>query len=302
MQIDITPPPGWTPDQYELLDSGDGFKLERFGGYVLARPDPQAIWRRQLAQEIWDQANASFSREIESDEAPGKGARWTARTTMPEEWPVRWREITALARLTPFKHTGIFPEQAAHWDWIAERIRGAAGRKVRVLNLFGYTGIASLVAAQAGAQVTHVDASQKVLDWARENQARSGLEAAPIRWIMDDALKFVRREARRAAQYDLIVLDPPAFGRGAKGEVWKFETSLPELLRDTRAILTERPLGLIVNSYSIRASSLLLRNLLADMMHGHRMPGSITTGELTLPTIGSDRLLATAIYARWTSG
>lgn len=301
MQIDIAAPPDWAPEQYELLDSGDGFKLERFGGYLLARPDPQAIWRRQFAQEEWDKADANFSREIESDEAAGKGARWTTRTKMPESWPVRWRAITALARLTPFKHTGIFPEQAAHWDWIAERIHGAVGRQVRVLNLFGYTGIASLVAAQAGAQVTHVDASQKALDWARENQVLSGLDAAPIRWIMDDALKFVRREARRGSHYDLIVLDPPAFGRGAKGEVWKFETSLPELLRDTRAILTERPLGLLVNSYSIRASSLLLRNLLADMMAGHRMPGSVTAGELALSTASSDRLLSTAIYARWAS-
>jgi 23S rRNA (cytosine1962-C5)-methyltransferase len=301
MQIDVTTPPGWTPDQYALLDSGAGAKLERFGGFTLARPDPQAIWPRRLPEATWAMADATFSREPEPEETLGKGAHWTARVPLPEAWPMHWRDLTMLARLSPFKHTGIFPEQAAHWEWLVTRIRGAGARQVRVLNLFGYTGIASLAAAQAGAQVTHVDASPKTLEWARDNQAQSGLQDAPIRWIVDDAQKFVRREARRAAHYDLIMMDPPAFGRGAKGEVWKFETSLPSLLTDCRAILTERPLGIVLNSYTIRASALLLGNLLSAMMAGHRVPGTIHTGELALPESGSQRLLATAIYARWAS-
>jgi 23S rRNA (cytosine1962-C5)-methyltransferase len=301
MQIDVTLPPDWAPEEYALLDSGAGYKLERFGGVTLARPDPQAIWPRQLVPATWEAADATFSRDAGADEATGHGTHWVARRDLPEAWPVHWRDLTLLARLTPFKHTGIFPEQAAHWDWLAERIQAAGGREVRMLNLFGYTGAATLAAARAGALVTHVDAAPKVLEWARENQGQSGLGAAPIRWLVDDAQKFVRREARRDAHYDLIMLDPPAFGRGAKGEVWKFETSLPSLLLDCRAILTPRPLGIVITGYSIRASALLLRNLLATMMAGHRVPGAITTGELALAESGVGRLLSTAIYARWSA-
>lgn len=301
MQIDVTLPPGWAPEEYALLDSGAGYKLERFGGVTLARPEPQAIWPRRLAPAAWEAADATFSREAESDEATGRGTHWTTQRELPETWPVRWRDLTFMARLTPFKHTGIFPEQAAHWDWLAERVRAAGTRQVRMLNLFGYTGAATLAAARAGAHVTHVDAAPKVLEWARENQAQSGLSDAPIRWLVDDAQKFVRREARRDSHYDLIMLDPPAFGRGAKGEVWKFETSLPSLLADCRAILSPRPLGIVITSYSIRASALVLGNLLAAMMADHRVPGTITIGELALAESGAGRILATAIYARWTS-
>ena len=301
MQIDVSLPAGWVPAEYALLDAGAGAKLERFGGVTLARPDPQALWPRHLDDTAWAMADATFSREPEPDEGSGQGAHWATRSPLPETWPVRWRDLRVLARLSPFKHTGIFPEQAVHWDWLMACIRAASERQVRVLNLFGYTGLASLAAAQAGAQVTHVDASPKVLEWARANQSLSGLADAPIRWITDDAQKFVRREARRGAHYDVILLDPPAFGRGAKGEVWKFETSLPSLLLDCRAILSERPLGIILTSYTIRASALLLGNLLAAMMAGHRMAGSIHLGELALAELGSDRLLSTAIYARWQS-
>jgi len=267
---------------------------------VLARPEPQAIWQRRLPAATWDAADATFRREA-AEAAMGHSAHWAEAQPLPPSWPVQWQGLTMTARLTPFKHTGIFPEQAAHWAWIAERIVAAPGRQLHMLNLFGYTGIASLVAARAGAQVTHVDAAPKVIEWARENQALSQLSAAPIRWIVDDALKFVRREARRNARYDLIIMDPPAFGRGAKGEVWKFETSLPQLLETCRAILSERPLGVLINSYSIRASALVLARLLADMLHGHRASGTITTGELALPEAESDRLIATAIYAHWTA-
>jgi 23S rRNA (cytosine1962-C5)-methyltransferase len=299
MQIDVVLPEGWTSDQYELIDSGADYKLERFGAYELARPDPQAIWQRRMVGR-WAHADATFSREGDEERAAGK-AHWTSRHELPESWPVTWEGITFLARLTPFKHTGIFPEQSAHWRWIRQQIHQAAGRDVHMLNLFGYTGAASLVAAQAGARVTHIDASPKSIEWARENQTASGLDDKPIRWIVDDALKFVKREARRGARYDLIVLDPPAFGRGPKGEVWKFETSLPQLLDACRDILAERPLGVLITSYSIRASALLLANLIDDMLRGQRTTGEIQTGELAISDITATRMLSTAIYARWTA-
>ena len=298
MQIEIALPVGWAPDQYALIDSGEDFKLERFGDIVLARPDPQAIWRRHQPVSTWQAADATFRRESEDEAQAGHGAHWSAQRQLPETWPVRWRDLTLLARLTPFKHTGIFPEQSAQWDWLAQRI-SSAGRAVRVLNLFGYTGAATLAAAQAGAQVTHVDASPKSVEWARENQAASGLEHASIRWLVDDALKFVRREARRDSRYDIVVMDPPAFGRGPKGELWKFEESLPELLDACYDILTPRPLGVLITSYSIRASSILLHTLLGDAMSRRHLHGTIVAGELALQEISTGRLLSTAIYARW---
>lgn len=297
MQIAITTPPHWSPDQYVLLDSGEGYKLERFGGLVLARPEPQAIWSRRLPARDWEAADAVFGREGEG--AEGR-AHWATSHPLPEFWPVSWQGLTLLAQLTPFKHTGIFPEQAAHWEWIAAQVAARPG--ARVLNLFGYTGIASLVAARAGASVTHLDAAPKVLEWARENQHRSDLDAAPIRWIVDDALKFVRREARRGMQYDLILMDPPAFGRGPKGEVWKFESGLAPLLESCQAILSERPLGVLINSYSIRASALLLGTLLGEMLAPTRRHGTVEVGELALQESGEHgRWLSTAIYARWTA-
>jgi 23S rRNA (cytosine1962-C5)-methyltransferase len=298
MQIAISLPVGWDPDQYALLDSGEDFKLERFGDVVLARPDPQAIWRRHQPASIWQSADATFRREAEDEAQSGHGAHWLAQRQLPETWPVHWRDLTLLARLTPFKHTGIFPEQSAQWDWLAQRVAGA-GRAVRVLNLFGYTGAATLAAAHAGAQVTHVDASPKSVEWARENQAASGLADASIRWLVDDALKFVRREARRDSHYDLVVMDPPAFGRGPKGELWKFEESLPELLDVCCDILTPRPLGFLITSYSIRASSILLHTLLGDAMARRHPHGTTAAGELALAEADTGRLLSTAIYARW---
>ena len=301
MQIPILTPTGWAADQYALLDSGAEYKLERFGAYVLARPEPQAIWPRRLTPEIWERADATFSREGMPEGEGGEGrSRWLTRQPLPASWPVQWQGLTALAQLTPFKHTGIFPEQAAHWDWIAARIASRPAPPVAVLNLFGYTGIASLVAARAGARVTHLDAAPKVLDWAKEQQSRSGLAEAPIRWLVDDALKFVRREARRNVRYDIIVLDPPAFGRGPKGEVWKFETSLVPLLEACQAILSERPLGMLINSYSIRASALLLGTLLGEMLPPRRHPGTVESGELALHEAAPQgRWLSTAIFARW---
>jgi 23S rRNA (cytosine1962-C5)-methyltransferase len=296
-QLHISEPQGWNPEEYALIDSGNGYKLEQFGKYILARPEPQAIWTPSRPLADWEASDARFSREGDDTDDTGKNARWITSHPVPESWPIHWEELTFLARLTPFKHTGIFPEQAAQWRWIQECISSRNSQHIKMLNLFGYTGIASLVAAKAGAQVTHLDASQKILEWARENQNLSGLSEAPIRWLVDDAFKFVRREARRDVRYDLIIMDPPAFGRGPKGEVWKFESSLPTLLEACRTILSDRPLGILINSYSLRASALLLGNLLADMMQGHRSSGTIEIGELVIP---SHRPLSLAIYARWT--
>jgi 23S rRNA (cytosine1962-C5)-methyltransferase len=300
MQIAVACAVGWDEREYALLDSGADFKLERFGALVLARPEPQAIWRRSGPEALWQSADATFAREAESAGEPERSSHWLARRSLPEQWSVRWRGLTLLARLTPFKHTGIFPEQSAHWEWLEQHIARAAG-PVRVLNLFGYTGVASLVAARAGAQVTHVDASPKAIEWAHENQTASDLGAASIRWIADDALKFVRREARRGARYDLILLDPPAFGRGTKGEVWKFETSLPQLLAACRDVLAERPLGIAVTSYNLRASSLALAALLDDLGTDAGLHGTVTAGELAIAQRHTvpPRTLATAIFARW---
>lgn len=301
MQIFIEYPVGWESEEYALLDSGSDYKLERFGRYLLARPDPQALWQRLLPNKEWELADATFSKEKDSedDAQASKSAHWSAQKTIPESWPVQWDGLTFLARLSPFKHTGIFPEQSGHWQWLQQRIRQQPHRHIRLLNLFGYTGIASLVAARAGASVTHVDASPKSIEWAKQNQDANGMQQLPIRWIVDDALKFVRREARRESHYDLIMLDPPSFGRGAKGEVWKFETSLPELLSACRDILSPQPLGILLTSYSIRASSVLLGNLLDDMLAKTALSGTISVGELALREQTRNRSLSTAIFARW---
>ena len=275
---------------YALLDSGDGAKLERYGPYVLARPEPQAIWRRSLPVARWEAADARF------EKGAGESGEWVERRPIPARWLMREAGLTFYARLTSFRHTGVFPEQAVHWRWIRQAIEGAA-RPIHLLDLFAYTALSSLAAAQAGARVTYVDASRPALTWARENQEASKLTTAPIRWILDDAIKFVRREARRGARYDAIVMDPPVFGRGASGEVWRFYESMPSLLDACRDVLSEQPLFVLINAYAIEASSLMLANLLDDLMAGHS--GQIEAGELALAQEGSDRILPGGIYGRW---
>ena len=275
---------------YALLDSGEGAKLERYGPYVLARPEPQAIWRRSLPVARWETADARF------EKGAGESGEWIEHRPIPPRWLMREAGLTFYARLTSFRHTGVFPEQAVHWRWIRQTIEGAA-RPIHVLDLFAYTALSSLAAAQAGARVTYVDASRPALTWARENQEASGLTDAPIRWILDDAIKFVRREARRGVRYDAIVMDPPVFGRGASGEVWRFYESMPILLDLCRDVLSQLPLFVLINAYAIEASSLMLANLLDDLMAGH--PGQIEAGELALAQEGSDRILPGGIYGRW---
>ena len=215
---------------------------------------------------------------------------------MPEKWLVHYGPLSFWAKLSPFKHTGIFPEQSVHWDWMMKRIENA-NRPISVLNLFAYTGLASLAAASAGAAVTHVDASRSAITWANENQEASQLKDKPIRWILDDVLKFVSREIRRGNKYDAIIMDPPIFGHGADGETWKFHDNFPELLHHCRQLLSEKPLFILINAYAISASGIMLGNVLTDMTAG--LNGTITVGELALKQMKNSRLLSTGIFSRW---
>ena len=278
---------------YELLDSGDGQKLERFGPYKFSRPEAQAIWKKKAPASAWNDVHGVFQPTREES-----GGHWNFKKPVPEKWVMTYGDLKFWVMPTPGRHLGVFPEVASHWDWCGNLIRGAK-RPIKVLNLFGYTGIASLAAAKAGAQVTHLDASKKSVTWARDNQLLSGLEAAPIRWIVDDAVAFVEREARRGAQYDGIILDPPKFGRGPKGEVWEVYENLPTLLSACRSILTQDPLFIALTMYAVRASGVHLYYSMEEMMSSFK--GNIDVGELVTADKSADRLLSHAVYARWSS-
>lgn len=271
--------------EFQLVDSGHGRKLERWGERLLIRPEPKAWWRPDTGKEQWGRAYATYD----------DSGQWRmAERQSPRSWTLSYGKLVLEARLTDMsKHLGLFPEQVPHWRWIAEQLTGL--REARVLNLFGYTGVASLVAAAAGAQVTHVDASKPALAWGRQHQELSRLQEAPVRWLLDDAFKFVQREIRRERRYDVILLDPPSFGRGPKGEIWKVEQQLVELLKNLRSLLSEQPRFLILTLYNLEASSLMLRNLVADMLP----PGKVTAGELALRHAFSDKQLPLSLYARW---
>ncbi|NUQ86024.1 MAG: class I SAM-dependent methyltransferase [Anaerolineales bacterium] len=275
---------------YALLDSGGGLKLERFGRYVFVRPEAQAMWRRSLDSE-WKNADAVFVPTGEES-----GGHWDFKRQVEEKWEMRYGDLRFWAMTTPGRHLGVFPEVAAHWDWFSGLI-AQSKREINILNLFGYTGLATLAAASAGAKVTHVDASKKSVAWARENQALSNLTEKPIRWIVDDALKFVQREARRGVKYEGILLDPPKFGRGPKGEVWEVYRSLPNLLEACRACLTEDPLFVVTTVYAVRASAIHVAQALDEMMKG--FGGKIEMGELITREQSAGRLLSQAVYARW---
>jgi len=240
----VQPAPDW--QDYELVDSGDGWKLERYGPYLLKRPEPEAIWKPALPAKAWNRASAVFRPAPEEN-----GGHWEILQPVDERWVMRYKELKFWTQLSASRHLGVFPEQAGQWDWLAAQIR-AAQQPPQVLNLFGYTGIATLAAAAAGARVTHVDASKKVITWARENLELSGLGSRPVRWMVDDALKFVQREARRGARYDGLILDPPKFGRGPKGEVWEFYKLLPNLLEACRQVVSEQPCFVLLTAYAVR--------------------------------------------------
>jgi 23S rRNA (cytosine1962-C5)-methyltransferase len=275
-----------------MLDSGDGAKLERFGKYILMRPDRGILWRRSLSEEIWNDADAAF---VPAENGEG---HWECKRKPPERWQMQYGALSFWARLTPFRHTGVFPEQAPHWDWMTEIIKSAK-RPINVLNLFAYTGIATLVAASAGASVTHLDASKPTIGWARENAELAKLSDRPIRWILDDAIKFVKREGRRDRRYDAIIIDPPVFGRGPQGEIWRFAKSFPALIEACKRILSERPLFVIITAYEIEESSLMLANILADWLE--QSGGSIDAGELVLQPKNRNRPISTSVYARWSA-
>lgn len=280
---------------HELLDSGDGEKLERFGAWVLRRPDPQAMWSPARPAAEWDAADLRFVRESD------RGGRWEpgarARGRPPESWLLEHEGARLLVRPTPFKHVGLFPEQACNWDFVARRLAAqlhAGAQRPAVLNLFAYTGAASVMASRAGAFVTHVDASRPALRWARENAAASGLPDDAIRWIEDDAAVFVRREARRGRRYAGILLDPPPYGRGPDNQRWVFEEQVAGLLAACRELLQEGPAFLVLSCYAVGTSPLAFHNLLGEIG-----PAEVVAGELAIPHAGSPRLLPAGLCGRW---
>lgn len=278
---------------YQLLDCGDGLKQERWGRYTLVRPDPQIIWPRASGAKRWDGWDGFYHRSETG------GGKWEFRNPLPDDWTIRYGDLTFRIHPTSFKHTGLFPEQAVNWDWFSRKIRAAraAGREVSVLNLFGYTGAATVAAAHAGASVCHVDAADGMVKWCRENAALSGLADAPIRYIVDDCLKFVRREIKRGRRYDAIIMDPPTYGRGSTGEMWRLEDHLWELLAECRQVLSDRPLFFLINAYTARLSPTVVVNLLGGLLADRG--GRVTGGEVGLPIRADGRVLPCGIFGRW---
>lgn len=276
---------------YELLDAGDGMKLERWGRQVLARPDPQIIWPRTGGE--WTDWDAWYHRSSKG------GGKWELRSRLPDSWTVRWRKLVFKIAPTGFKHTGLFPEQAVNWDWCAERIRGAKakGGEPSLLNLFGYTGAATVAAAAAGARVCHVDAAKGMVEWCKENARLSGLADAPIRYIVEDCQAFVRREIRRGKKYDALIMDPPSYGHGAGGEVWKLEDHLWPLLVECEKLLSDQPLFFLVNAYTTGLSPTALANVMQRLLAGRG--GLITVGEAGLPITRGGMVLPCGIFGRW---
>ncbi len=275
---------------YQLLDSGNFEKLEQVGRFRLIRPSPQAIWQPRRPK-LWRTADAHYHRSSSG------GGSWTFKNKLPDYWQIQYGGLTLKIKLTNFGHLGLFAEQAENWRWIASQIARAPQKPVRVLNTFAYTGGSSLAAAQAGAEVVHLDAARGIVSWARENAGLSGLDNRPIRWIVDDVSKFVAREIRRGNKYDGIILDPPSFGRGKKGEVWKFEDDLPKLLAMCRQILSPNPQFVLLSAHTPGFTALALENLLADMMRG--FGGKLSSMEMTIPETDSPRRLPSGTMARW---
>lgn len=263
----------WT--DYELIDTADGERLERWGDVTLIRPDPQIIWKNPGEAAEWQTAHARY---IRSDKG---GGAWDYRRKLPESWKISYGDLTFMVKPTGFKHTGLFPEQAVNWDYCGELIR-AAGRPINVLNLFAYTGGATLACAAAGASVCHCDAVKGMVDWARTNAKLSGLDDKPIRWIVDDANKFIRREIRRGTKYDGVILDPPSYGRGTNGEMWKLEDCIFELMTNITELLTDKPLFVLLNSYTTGLSASVMSYLL-QMTVGRRFKIEVTSEEIGLP-------------------
>ena len=273
---------------YELLDSGEGEKLERFGNVLLSRPDPQALWRKSLGNGEWAKSAGHFKRTSSS-------ATWKLNPDVPKKWQIELGGFKFWIKPSSFKHTGLFPEQLSNWNWIKETIT-KSGKKVKVLNLFGYTGGATLAAAHVGAEVVHVDGSKVAINWAKENAEISGLKDKPIRWLLDDAQAFVRREIKRGNTYDGIIMDPPAFGHGPKGELWKIEENFLDFVEDCFKILSNEPLFFLINGYASGYSALAYANILQSLEK--KYSGKIEKGELVIEEKESKRLLPAGIFAR----
>ncbi len=284
----------WIANQwkdYEVIDTSTGEKLERWGDYILVRPDPQVIWNTPKNNAGWRKKNGHYHRSVKG------GGEWEF-WNLPEEWSIHYKELTFHLKPFSFKHTGLFPEQAVNWDWFSELIRNA-GRPIKVLNLFAYTGGATLSVAKAGANVTHVDASKGMVAWAKENAAASGLKDAPIRWLVDDCVKFVEREIRRGNQYDAIIMDPPSYGRGPKGEIWKIEESIYPFIELTTQILTDKPLFYLVNSYTTGLQPAVLTYMIQTALVP-RFGGVVESSEIGLPVSSNGLVLPCGASGRWT--
>lgn len=275
---------------YELLDSGFGMKLERYGKYVLSRPDPEALWEKS-APEIWKDVDLDYVRS-------GNSGKWVTKSGTPKNWNISFSDFTFSIKPTSFKHTGLFPEQMPNWQWMEELIKKSTNNeKVSVLNLFAYTGGASLASARAGAKVVHLDGSKTAVAWARENIELSGLKDAPVRFIVEDCISFLKREVKRGNKYDAIVMDPPSFGHGPKDELWKIEENFLELMKLCKEVLSKDPLFILINGYTSGYSPIVYENNLKDMTKD--MGGKIEIGEIVICQSNSDRLLPCGIFARW---
>ena len=285
---------------YEILDMANGEKLERWNNIYLVRPDPQIIWNDKQYPEKWKQANARYNRSSTG------GGHWDYKKRLPDSWQIKYKNLTFNIKPMGFKHTGIFPEQAVNWDWMMDKIQNeikTTNREVKVLNLFAYTGGATVACLYAGASVCHVDSSKGMVAWAKENVVSSRLQERPVRYIVDDVVKFVQREIRRGNKYDAIIMDPPSYGRGANGEVWKFEENLPMLIEICMQVLSDNPLFFLKKSYTTGTSSMVLENLLKMNMrkkYGKRADdGIFENGEVGLPMTDSDFILPCGIYSKW---
>jgi 23S rRNA (cytosine1962-C5)-methyltransferase len=279
----------WT--DYELLDAADGKKLERWGDIILDRPDPQIIWTQKSDSKVWNNAHAVYHR------SKSGGGEWEYKKAIPEKWQIKYRDLTFNIKPMGFKHTGLFPEQAVNWDFMKDMIL-ASGRQTSVLNLFAYTGGATVACASEGASVCHVDASKGMVQWAKENAISSGLKDAPIRYIVDDCLKFVEREIRRGHKYDAIIMDPPSYGRGPKGEIWKFEDELYNLVTKCALLLSDDPLFFIINSYTTGISHTIVANLV-NMVLKQKFGGMVTSDEIGLKITSSNLYLPCGATTKW---
>lgn len=280
---------GWK--DYEVIDCSDGEKLERWDKYTLLRPDPQVLWSTPKKNPAWNKLNGHYHRSNKG------GGEWEF-FSLPKQWTINYRDLTFNLKPFSFKHTGLFPEQAANWDWFSELIKNSPKKDIKVLNLFAYTGGATCAAAKAGATVTHVDASKGMVTWAKENAASSGLADAPIRWIVDDCVKFVEREIRRGNKYDAIIMDPPSYGRGPKGEIWKIEEKIHPFIKFCSQLLCDKPLFFLVNSYTTGLAPAVLTYMISTEVKS-RFGGHVVADEIGLPVTETGLVLPCGAAGRW---